>query len=52
MKRQEIEKLLRIFRRSEKIKREYFKERLIDLLVHSNITIEEMEKVNEVLKSY
>lgn len=52
MKRQEIEKLMNIFQRSEKIKKEIIKDKLIELLCKTHITIEEMERVDELLKSY
>lgn len=52
MKRQEIEKLLNIFQRSEKIKKEFMKDKLIQFLCKTHITIEEMERVDELLKLY
>lgn len=52
MKRQEIEKLFNIFRKSENIKKEWFKKELIDYLLKTHITIEEMERVDELLKSF
>lgn len=51
MKRQEIEKLLRIFQRSEKIKKEIFKEKLIEYLLQTHITVEEMDEVSKLLKT-
>lgn len=50
MKRQEIEKLMNIFQRSEKVKKEILKDKLIQLLCKTHITIEEMERVDELLK--
>lgn len=51
MKRQEIEKLLNLFQRSEKIKKDLFKERLIEYLLQTHITLEEMDEVSKLLKT-
>lgn len=49
MKRQEIEKLMNILQRSEKAKKEILKDKIIQFLCKTNITIEEIERVDELL---
>lgn len=49
MKGQEIEKLMNIFQRSEKIKKEILYDKLIQKLGKSHITIEEMDEVSKLL---
>ena len=50
LKRKEIESLMNIFQRSEKIRKEIIKDKLIQMLCKTHITIEEMERVDELLK--
>lgn len=49
MKRQEIEKLMNIFQRSEKIKKNIMNDKLIQMLCKTHITIEEMDEVSKLL---
>lgn len=51
MKRQEIEKLMNIFQKSEKIKKEKLIDELLQRLCKTNITIEEMTDISKFLKA-
>lgn len=51
MKRKEIEKLMNIFQRSEKIKKDLINDKIIQFLCKTNITLEEMDEVSKLLKA-
>ena len=51
LKRKEIESLMNIFQRSEKIKKELIIDNLMQVLCKTHITIEEMERVDALLRS-
>ena len=51
MKRKEIEKLMNIFQRSEKIKKDLINDKIIQFLCKTNITIDEMDEVSKLLKT-
>lgn len=51
LKRKEIERLMNLFQRSEKIKKELIIDKLMQELIKTHITIEEIERVDALLRS-
>lgn len=51
LKRKEIESLMNIFQRSEKIKKELIVDKLMQVLCKTHITLEEMDEVSKLLKT-
>lgn len=50
MKRQEIEKIINIYQRSEKLKKEILIEEIMQELIKTHITLEEIEEVSKLLR--
>lgn len=50
MKRKEIEKLMNIFQRSEKLKKEIMIDKIMQELIKTHITLEEIEEVSKLLR--
>ncbi len=49
MKRQEIEKIINIYQRSEKLKKEIMIDKIMQELIKTHMTLEEAERVGALL---
>lgn len=50
MKRKEIEKIINIYQRSEKLKKEILIEEIMQELIKTHITLGELEEVSKLLR--